>query len=230
MGYVLDQLKELSEAYNPPNKVCKYKPNTQGSGLAPNVQLFRPRNTQEALHENYQPYVSAQVYSRPPLMCNHGFENRHELKIFSYLEEYMEKQTGTKSQKDLVRELEKEKKETAKNKIKNEKPLSRPEDQTIVELKKEEKEVLLDQLEDWGNWEPPTVSSPTEMLETYAVLRQRKQRFSKKESQNKEDPQSNQPLIPGTYHENQALEKMKKIVPTKYKDKYAKRNGNFEAT
>ncbi|MBW0589540.1 hypothetical protein O181_129255 [Austropuccinia psidii MF-1] len=94
---------------------------------------------------------------------------------------------GSKSPKDLVREFTKELKEISKNIIQNEKPLSRPEDQNIVDLKKEEEEVLISQVEDWGNWEPPIVSSPTEMLETHATLRQKKQRLVKQESQNKED-------------------------------------------
>ncbi|MBW0569584.1 hypothetical protein O181_109299 [Austropuccinia psidii MF-1] len=42
---VLDQMKELSEAVIPPKKVWKDKANTQGSGLEPNEQPLRPRNT-----------------------------------------------------------------------------------------------------------------------------------------------------------------------------------------
>ncbi|MBW0512188.1 hypothetical protein O181_051903 [Austropuccinia psidii MF-1] len=79
MKDVLDQLKELSEAVNPPKKVQKDKTNTQGSGLAPNAQQFRQRNTQEPLPENYQPYVSAKRYSRPPSKCYYCFENGHSL-------------------------------------------------------------------------------------------------------------------------------------------------------
>ncbi|MBW0524609.1 hypothetical protein O181_064324 [Austropuccinia psidii MF-1] len=97
---------------------------------------------------------------------------------------------GTKYPKDLVREFNKELKEISKNIIQNEKPLSRPEDQKIFDLKKEEEEASIAQLEDWGNWEPPIVSSPTEMLETHATLRQTKQILAKQESQNKEDSQS----------------------------------------
>ncbi|MBW0469600.1 hypothetical protein O181_009315 [Austropuccinia psidii MF-1] len=59
---VLDQLKELLDAFNPPNKVWKDKPSTQGSGLAPNAQPFRTRNNQATLPANYQPYVPAQLY------------------------------------------------------------------------------------------------------------------------------------------------------------------------
>ncbi|MBW0525311.1 hypothetical protein O181_065026 [Austropuccinia psidii MF-1] len=66
---ILDQLKELSEAVNPPKKVWKVKPNTQGSDLEPNAQPLRQRNTQEPLPANYQPYVPAQLYPRPPLKC-----------------------------------------------------------------------------------------------------------------------------------------------------------------
>ncbi|MBW0543351.1 hypothetical protein O181_083066 [Austropuccinia psidii MF-1] len=100
---------------------------------------------------------------------------------------------GTKSPKDLVRESDKEQKEISKNIIENEKPLSRPEDQKIVEMKKEEKEVSISQVEDWGNWEQQTVSSPTEMLETHESLRQTKKRLAKQESKNKEYSQSKTP-------------------------------------
>ncbi|MBW0559914.1 hypothetical protein O181_099629 [Austropuccinia psidii MF-1] len=137
---------------------------------------------------------------------------------------------GTKSPKDLVRELDEEEKDISNKIIEKEKPLSRPEDQKIVELKKEEKEVSISQVENWGNWEPPIVSLPTEMLETHATLRQTKQRFAKKESQNKEDSQIKKLIIPGTYHDDEAEEEMKIIVPTKYEDKHTTGNETFEGT
>ncbi|MBW0478302.1 hypothetical protein O181_018017 [Austropuccinia psidii MF-1] len=127
----------------------------------------------------------------------------------------MEKRIGTKYPKDLVREFDKEQKEISNKIIEKEKPLSRPEDQKIVELKKEEREVSISQVENWGNWAPPTVFSPTEMLETHEILRQTKKRLAKQESQNKEDSQSKEPILPGTYHEDEAEEVMKIIVPTK---------------
>ncbi|MBW0506455.1 hypothetical protein O181_046170 [Austropuccinia psidii MF-1] len=43
MEDVLDQLKKLSEAPNPPKNVWKDKLDIQGSGLAPNSQPFRQR-------------------------------------------------------------------------------------------------------------------------------------------------------------------------------------------
>ncbi|MBW0569640.1 hypothetical protein O181_109355 [Austropuccinia psidii MF-1] len=137
---------------------------------------------------------------------------------------------GTKSPKDLVREFDKEQKEISKKIIEREKHLSRPEDQKIAELKKEEKEFSIAQVEDWGNWEPPIVSSPTEMLETDATLRQTKHRLDKQESQNKEDSPSKKPILPGTYHEDEAEEEMKMIVTTKYKEKLTKRDETFEGT
>ncbi|MBW0499198.1 hypothetical protein O181_038913 [Austropuccinia psidii MF-1] len=91
MKNVLEQLKELSEAVNPPEKVWKDKPNTQGSGLAPNAQPFRKPNTQEPLPANYQPYSPAQLYPRPPLMCYYCFKNGHSLTICSYVAGDMEK-------------------------------------------------------------------------------------------------------------------------------------------
>ncbi|MBW0558631.1 hypothetical protein O181_098346 [Austropuccinia psidii MF-1] len=137
---------------------------------------------------------------------------------------------GTKSPKNLVRKFDKEQKEISKNIIENEKPLSRPEDKMIVELKKEEREVSIAQVEDKGNWEPPIVSSPTENLETHETSRQTKQRLAKQESQNEEDSQSKKPILSGTYHGDEAEEEIKIIVPTKYKDKHTTRNETFENT
>ncbi|MBW0527256.1 hypothetical protein O181_066971 [Austropuccinia psidii MF-1] len=68
------------------------------------------------------------------------------------------------------------------------------------------------------------------MLETHATLRQIKQRLAKKESQNKEYSQSEKPILPGTYHEDEAEEEMRMIVPTKYKDKHTKRDETLEET
>ncbi|MBW0588957.1 hypothetical protein O181_128672 [Austropuccinia psidii MF-1] len=166
MKDVLDQLKELSEAVNPPKKVWKDKSNTKGSGLAPNAQPFRQRNTQAPLPA----YVPAQLYPRPPLKCYYCFENGHSLTRCSYLAEDMEKRIvsrqglnflypnfqrvpseGTKSPKYLVMESDKEQKEISNKIMEKEKPSSRPEDEKIVELKKEEKEVSIAQVEDWGN-------------------------------------------------------------------------------
>ncbi|MBW0529562.1 hypothetical protein O181_069277 [Austropuccinia psidii MF-1] len=68
------------------------------------------------------------------------------------------------------------------------------------------------------------------MLEKHATLRQTKQRLSKQGSQNKEDSQSKKPVLPGTYHVNEAEEEMKMIFPSKYKDKNTKRDETFEGT
>ncbi|MBW0533168.1 hypothetical protein O181_072883 [Austropuccinia psidii MF-1] len=68
------------------------------------------------------------------------------------------------------------------------------------------------------------------MLKTHAILRQTKQRLAKQESPNKEDSQSKKTILPGTYHEDEAEEEIKIIVPTKYKDKHTTRNETFEGT
>ncbi|MBW0563709.1 hypothetical protein O181_103424 [Austropuccinia psidii MF-1] len=201
MKDVLEQLKELSDSVNPPKKVWKDKPNRQGSGLAPIAQPFRQRNTQAPFPANFQPYAPEQLHPRPPLRCYYCFKNGHSLTRCSYLAEDMEKRI-----------------------------LTRPEDQNINQLKKEEKEVSIAQVEDWGNWEPPIVSSPNEMLETQATLRQTKQRLAKKESQNREDSESKKPILPGTYHEDEAEEERNIIVQTKYKDKHTTSNETFEGT
>ncbi|MBW0535372.1 hypothetical protein O181_075087 [Austropuccinia psidii MF-1] len=129
MNDALCQLKELPEADNPPKKVWNDKPNTQGSGLMPNAQPFRPITTQAPLPENYQPYVPEQLYPRPPFKCYYCFENGDSFQTCSHLSEYMEKRIfsrqglnflypncqrvpseGTKFPKDLFREFDKEQK------------------------------------------------------------------------------------------------------------------------
>ncbi|MBW0549137.1 hypothetical protein O181_088852 [Austropuccinia psidii MF-1] len=61
-------------------------------------------------------------------------------------------------------------------------------------------------------------------------LLDRQQRFAKQESQTKEDSQSKKPILPGTYHEDEAEKEMNIIVPTKYKDKHTNRDETFEGT
>ncbi|MBW0532180.1 hypothetical protein O181_071895 [Austropuccinia psidii MF-1] len=68
------------------------------------------------------------------------------------------------------------------------------------------------------------------MLETHATLRQTKQIFAQQESQNEEYSQIEKPILPGSYHEDAAEEKMKMIVPTKYKDKHTRRDETLEKT
>ncbi|MBW0505115.1 hypothetical protein O181_044830 [Austropuccinia psidii MF-1] len=89
---------------------------------------------------------------------------------------------GTKSPKDLVRELYKEKKAIPKKIIEKEKPLSGAEDQKIAELENKEKESSIAQVENQGNWETPTESSPTEILETPTTLRQKKKDWLSKKA------------------------------------------------
>ncbi|MBW0549664.1 hypothetical protein O181_089379 [Austropuccinia psidii MF-1] len=243
MKDVLEQLKELLEGGNPPKKVWKGKPNTQGSGLAPNAKPSRLRNTPAHLPANYQPYFTAQLYPRQPLKCYYCFKNGHSLTRCSYLEEDMEKRIvsrqglnfhypnfqrvpseGTRYPKYLVREFDKEEKEISKKVIENEKPISRPEDKKIVDLNKEEKEVSISQMEDWRNWEPPNISSPTGMLETHATIRHTKKRLAKPENQRKEGYKYKNPIIPGTYHEDDTEEEIKIIFAIEYKEENTRRN------
>ncbi|MBW0504547.1 hypothetical protein O181_044262 [Austropuccinia psidii MF-1] len=68
------------------------------------------------------------------------------------------------------------------------------------------------------------------MLETHETLGQTKKILAKKESPRKEDSQSKRHILLGTYHEDEAEEEIKIIVPTKYKDKHTTRDEKFEGT
>ncbi|MBW0513715.1 hypothetical protein O181_053430 [Austropuccinia psidii MF-1] len=167
MKDVLYQVKELSEAVNPPKKAWKDELNTQGYPAEDMEKRIVSRRVINFLYPNFQ-----RVHSE-----------------------------GTKSPKDLVREFDKEKMEISQKIIEN--PVSRPEDTKIVEPKKEEKEFSIASVEDWCNWEAPTVSLPTEMLETHVTLNQKTQRLAKQEIQNK-DSRSKYSILPRSYHEDEA--------------------------
>ncbi|MBW0564300.1 hypothetical protein O181_104015, partial [Austropuccinia psidii MF-1] len=63
---VLNKLKTLSEAVNPPKRNCK---NNQEQILPQNNQPYRPRNPLPPFSSSYQPYIPAQMAPGPPLKC-----------------------------------------------------------------------------------------------------------------------------------------------------------------
>ncbi|MBW0587370.1 hypothetical protein O181_127085 [Austropuccinia psidii MF-1] len=63
---VLNQLKTLSEAVNPPRRNWN---NNQEQILPQNNQPYRPRNPLPPFSSSYQPYIPAQMAPRPPLKC-----------------------------------------------------------------------------------------------------------------------------------------------------------------
>ncbi|MBW0572318.1 hypothetical protein O181_112033 [Austropuccinia psidii MF-1] len=96
----------------------------------------------------------------------------------------------------------------------------------IIQLKKDYRATAIAKVENWGIWQPPTISSANEPCLTNYGLRNTKERNSRAENTNKESlrshskvkkPINKRPNIPGAYIEDEQKEEEKTIIPTKYK-------------
>ncbi|MBW0557881.1 hypothetical protein O181_097596 [Austropuccinia psidii MF-1] len=95
----------------------------------------------------------------------------------------------------------------------------------MIELKKEEAKAAIAKAENWGNGQPPIISSVNDPFVSNNGLRYTKQRFKRQEKQIKENIRSNwkeveKPImkkqnIPGAYIEDDAKTENKTIIPTK---------------
>ncbi|MBW0468203.1 hypothetical protein O181_007918 [Austropuccinia psidii MF-1] len=63
---ILNQLKTLLEAINPPRKDWN---NNQDQRFSHNNQAYRPRSPLPPFSSSYQPYIPAQIAPRPQLKC-----------------------------------------------------------------------------------------------------------------------------------------------------------------
>ncbi|MBW0540760.1 hypothetical protein O181_080475 [Austropuccinia psidii MF-1] len=71
---VLNQLKPLSEAFNPPKRNWN---NNQEQRFPQNNQPYRPRNPLPPFSSSYQPYIPAQMAPSAPLKCAYCKEEGH---------------------------------------------------------------------------------------------------------------------------------------------------------
>ncbi|MBW0489395.1 hypothetical protein O181_029110 [Austropuccinia psidii MF-1] len=71
---VLNKLKTLSEAVNPPKRNWN---NNQQQILPQNNQPYMPRSPLPPFSSRYQPYIQAQMAPRPPLKCSYCKEEGH---------------------------------------------------------------------------------------------------------------------------------------------------------
>ncbi|MBW0583086.1 hypothetical protein O181_122801 [Austropuccinia psidii MF-1] len=114
------------------------------------------------------------------MRCHYCFENTHTLERCSHFNEDMEKRIVRKQgnsflfpnfqripyessvcPRELVREFAKEQAELTKKLMEKSATASKPkiEEPNIIELKKEEAKAAIAKVEDWGNWQPPIISS-----------------------------------------------------------------------
>ncbi|MBW0584187.1 hypothetical protein O181_123902 [Austropuccinia psidii MF-1] len=101
------------------------------------------------------------------------------------------------------------------------------EELNFIELKKEEAKTAIAKVEDWGNWQPPIISSVNDPFLSNHGLRNTKKRSTRQENSIKENIRSHSkevetPImkkqnIPGAYIEDDTKTENKTIIPTKYK-------------
>ncbi|MBW0551092.1 hypothetical protein O181_090807 [Austropuccinia psidii MF-1] len=96
----------------------------------------------------------------------------------------------------------------------------------IIQLKEYDSTTAIAKVENWGNRQPPTISSANEQFFNYYGLRNTNQRTPRTENTNQdalrlhpkgETPIKKRPNIPGAYIEDEKKEEEETIIPTKYK-------------
>ncbi|MBW0532908.1 hypothetical protein O181_072623 [Austropuccinia psidii MF-1] len=228
---VLNQLKALSEAVNPPRRNWK---NNQEERLSQNNQPYRPRNPLPPFSSSYQPYIPAQMAPRPPLKYDYCKEEGHSATRCSHFSEDLDRRIfrtqgasylfpncqrapteGDESVKDIVRAFAKEKEELNKEFMDRKTLKPKPEEEVKpTEKKSEDKSTSIAHVEDWANWKPPTISSANDPFESHIGPRQTKQRMER-QSQNQEPKKKAE--IPGTCIEEEKEEE-RVIIPTKFQN------------
>ncbi|MBW0576695.1 hypothetical protein O181_116410 [Austropuccinia psidii MF-1] len=105
----------------------------------------------------------------------------------------------------------------------------------IIQLKKDDSATAIARVENWGSWQPPTISSANELLLNNYGLRSTKERNLRAESTNQDALRSHSKVktpinkrlnIPVAHIEDEQKEEEKKIIPTKYKKPKMVQNEN----
>ncbi|MBW0473846.1 hypothetical protein O181_013561 [Austropuccinia psidii MF-1] len=104
--------------------------------------------------------------------------------------------------------------------------LPKPKEISMIQLQKDDSATAIAKVENWGIWQPPTISSANEPLLNHYGLRNTKERNSREENTNQDalrsqskvkTPINKRPDIPGAYIQDEQKQEEKTIIPTKYK-------------
>ncbi|MBW0509223.1 hypothetical protein O181_048938 [Austropuccinia psidii MF-1] len=97
----------------------------------------------------------------------------------------------------------------------------------MIQAKNNEISTAIAKIEDWGSWQPPTISSANDPFLNDYGLRNAKERSSRNENPSEEPtkalpktmetPLKKKPHIPGAYIEDEQGTGEKTIIPTKFK-------------
>ncbi|MBW0567450.1 hypothetical protein O181_107165 [Austropuccinia psidii MF-1] len=197
-----------------------------------NNQQFKPRNDLPPFSQRHVPYAPAQKIPKPYLKCYYCLEEGHSVNRCNYLFEDQNKKwvsrqgggflypnwqrvptDGKVAPKKLVEDFAKEQEELTKKMREDEakEALPKPNPMNIIQLKKDDSATAIAKVENWGSWQPPTISSANEPLLNNYGLRNTKERNSRSENTNQDalrshskvkTPINKRPNIPGAYIED----------------------------
>ncbi|MBW0542492.1 hypothetical protein O181_082207 [Austropuccinia psidii MF-1] len=231
----MEQLNELTNVATPQKKIIN-NPQSNNQGFIPRDNVSSPPKTSV-------PYVPAQNVPKFTVKCYYCMEEGHSVgrctelvddqnkkwvirQVFNYLYPNWERvpKDGKFPPKYLVREFQREQEELKRNSEEKNKE---------EEQNKKEKSTAFISMDNWGDWEPPCISTGSEEPLGYAYgLRNTKQRIENKEKfraqplPSKEtikpkDTRKKKTSIPGGFIEEEEVEEEKVIIPTKYKSSKA---------
>ncbi|MBW0563426.1 hypothetical protein O181_103141 [Austropuccinia psidii MF-1] len=179
-------------------------------------QELNPKANQIPASSSHFPYIPAQQGPRPQYKCTYCLKDGHTVSRCNDLTEDIEKRIVCKTEVLTKKFLEEKDKKVPK----------------AEEQKKEEKSTAVVSMEDWGEWQPPCISTGIEPLNINFGLRQTKQRMEREERNKSQSlnipeklPVQSKEVIkkkvsfPGGYIEEEDTEEGERvIIPSKYKE------------
>ncbi|MBW0544317.1 hypothetical protein O181_084032 [Austropuccinia psidii MF-1] len=234
--YFLKQIKDLTEEVLPQNKT--------GQVFQQENQKRYPKCISPPFSQRHIPYTQAQNIPKPCVKCYYCLEEGHSVNRCNYLFEDQNKKwvsrqgggflfpnwqrvptDGKITPKKLVEDFSKEQEELTKIIKENDTKEStlQPKEVNIIQAKKNDIATAIAKIEDWGSWQPPTISSANDPFLNNYGLRNTKQRSSRNEHPSQEPtkslpktmetPLKKKPHIPGAYIEDEHGIVEKKLFP-----------------
>ncbi|MBW0589558.1 hypothetical protein O181_129273 [Austropuccinia psidii MF-1] len=205
MKEITESLKEQKmETRNQAKAKMKISRNSDSTGRI-------EKNDLPPFSQRHIPYTPAQNIPKPYVKCYYCLEEGYSVNSCNYLFEDHDKKwvnrqgggflfpnwqrvptDGKISPKKLVEEFAKEQEELIKKRKENEAKESKhqPKEVNIIQAKKNDIATAIAKIEDWGSWQPPTISSANDPFLNNYGLRNTKQRSSRNEHPSQEPTKS----------------------------------------
>ncbi|MBW0586826.1 hypothetical protein O181_126541 [Austropuccinia psidii MF-1] len=216
MENALNQLKELNNEIKE-----KQRPRIQDQEEKKEIKDFikQIRELKEAVLPQNKTGQEGHSVNR----CNYLFEDQNKKWVsrqeggFLFPNWQRVPTDGKIAPKKLVKDFAKEQEELTKKMKEDEakEALPKPNPMNIIQLKKDDSATAIAKVENWGSWQPPTISSANEPLLNNYRLRNTKERNSRAENTNQDalrshskgiTPMNKRPNIPGAYIEDDQKE------------------------